>query len=529
MWKWLFDAHRLLGVTIDVIDDRLTVLTAPVSASSVLRRDAEPSTIAAMEEAVTRSMTTSTATIVTSGDRRFSCSPIVIGGTVAGAVLVGAEEERLGDQELSRAGSLLASAIEDELSRPSPEHGDSLHKISAFYQLLHDAIASGSDREVVRTFAEALSVWDEIEVFAYRANLDGRYALDMSLPGSDRAAGPREIDPSPFPLGAGLLRLAAHDREDLGFALPGETALVHLAADGGPWVIAMTAATDPTRAERSELYVAALAHAMNAALGVETARLTWALMQHFVDSQSPHDAAARAFEETADALNSEGGFVVFGPDGPPILLVGDRVDVAVALEPITSGHTLRARINAPAPYSAVLEMRATGHVFTRRDVRLFESAVANFGTWLTSAIRRLGVELERRGVARSFDQILDGSVRAAHASNDVASLLLLSARPASLSLQMAHSWLKMLRPQLRPTDLAGRLTSGEVGILLLQTPQPGAHVVARRLARVLEAGPRGSEPAVRIGVASQAEDLLSAAALIERARVQAFATPIVPG
>jgi hypothetical protein len=169
-------------------------------------------------------------------------------------------------------------------------------------------------------------------------------------------------------------------------------------------------------------------------------------------------------------------------------------------------------------------MRSTGQVFTRRDVRLFEAAVANFGTWLTSAIRRLGVELERRGVTRSFDQILDGYVRAAHASNDAASLLLISARPASLSLQMAQSWLQMLRPQLRPTDLAGRLTSGEVGILLLQTPQPGAHVVARRLVRVLETGPRGSEPTVRIGVASQADDPLSARVLIEQARVQAFAT-----
>jgi hypothetical protein len=527
MWKWLFDAHRLLGVTIDVVDDHLTVLTVPVSASSVLRRDAEPSTVAAMEQAVTQSMATAMAAIVTSGGRRFSCSPIVIAGTVAGAVLVGAEERRLGDQELARAGALLASAIEDELSRPSPDSGDSLHKISAFYQLLHDAIASGSDREVVRTFAEAVSVWDEIEVFAYRADLDGRYTLDMSLPGSDRAAGPREIDPSPFPIGAGLLHLAAHDREDLGFALPGETALVHLAADGGPWVISMTAADDPTKAERSELYVAALEHAMNAALGVETARLTWALMQHFVDSQSPHDAAERAFEETAVALNGEGGFVVFGPDGTPILLVGDGVDVAGPLEPITAGHTLRARVNTPAPYTAVLEMRATGHVFTRRDVRLFDAAVANFGTWLTSAIRRLGVELERRGVARSFDQILDGYVRAAHASNDAASLLLLSARPASLSLQMAQSWLKMVRAQLRPTDLAGRLTSGEVGILLLQTPQTGAHAVARRLVRALEVGPWGAEPTVRIGVASQADDPLSASVLIERARVQALPAPRV--
>ena len=531
MWKWLFDAHRLFGVSVDVLDDRLTVLTVPVSRQSVLRRDAEPSTVAAMEDAVTDCIATAIAAVIAVGDRRFACNPIVVGGSAAGAVLVGAEETRLGDQELARAGSLLASAIVDELSRPLPEHGDSLHKISAFYQLLHAAIATGSDREVVRTVAEALSVWDEIEVFAYRADLDGRYTLDTSLPGSDRSARPNEIDATPFQIGGGLLRLPAHHRQDLGFTLPGDTALVHLAADGGPWIISMTAASDPTKAERSELYVAAVGHAMNAALGVETARLTWALMQHFVDSQSPHDAAARALDETAAAVNGEGGFVVFGPDGPVILSVGRAPDVEASSEQITSGKLLRARVDVPAPYAAVLEMRAATaeQAFTRRDARLFEAAVANFGMWLTSAIRRLGPELERRGVARSFDQILDGYVKAAHASNDAASFLLLSARPASLSLQMAHAWIKLLRPQLRPTDLAGRLTSGEVGILLLQTSQPGAQVVARRLARALESGSAGTGAAVRIGIASQDEDPTTVTTLVERARVQGLTTPVVPG
>ncbi len=103
-----------------------------------------------------------------------------------------------------------------------------------------------------------------------------------------------------FRVGAGLSRLSAPDRQDLGFVGSGETAIVHLAAEGGPWVIAMTGAHDPTQAERSELYVAALAHAVNAALGVETARLTWAVMQQFVESQSPHDAASRALKEAAE-------------------------------------------------------------------------------------------------------------------------------------------------------------------------------------------------------------------------------------
>ena len=522
MWKWLFDAHRLLGVTVEVVDDRLNVLSIPAS-GGLLGRDPDP-TDGSLQDAVAESMATATPMTTMSGGYQVSCTPIVVGGSVGGAVLVGAETLRLCDRDLARAGLLLANSIEDELSRPVAEHTDSLHKIAAFYQLLHTAIASGSDREVVRTFAEALSVWDDIEVFAYRADLDGRYTLEMSLPGSDLTAGPREIDPTPFPVGAGLSRLSAHDRQDLGFNGSGETALVHLAADGGPWVIAMTAAHDPTQAERAELYVAALAHAMNAALGVETARLTWAVMQQFVDSPSPQEAAARALKESAAALHAVGGFAVFGAHSSPILLAGDSVDLDPSLEDITEPQLLRSHVSTAGPYVAVLQMRVAGRVFTRRDVRLFEAAAANFGTWLPAAARRIEAESDRRVVARSFDDILEGYVRTAHASNESASLVLLSGRHESPSLQAAQSWIRMLRPQLRPTDLAGRLTSGEVGILLLETPQRGAQVVARRLARVLDAGTPGTEPMVRVGVASQSPEAASAAALIDIARVQSLAS-----
>ena len=520
MWKWLFDAHRLLGVTVEVVDDRLNVLSIPVG-GGLLGRDPDP-TDGALQDAVAESLTTATPTTTTSGGYQVSCTPIVVGGGVGGAVLVSAEALRLGDRDLARAGLLLANSLEDELSHPVTEHADSLHKIAAFYQLLHTAIASGSDREVVRTFAEALSVWDEIEVFAYRADLDGRYTLEVSLPGSDVTAGPREIDASPFPVGAGLSRLSAHDRQDLGFMGSGETAIVHMAADGGPWVIAMTAAHDPTEAERSELYVAALAHAVNAAVGVETARLTWAVMQQFVDSQSPHDAAARALKESAAALNAVGGFAVFKAQASPILRVGDAVDLNPSLGDVAESHLIRSHISTAAPYAAVLQMRVASRAFTRRDVRLFEAAAANFGTWLPAATRRVEAESDRRVVARSFDDILEGYVRTAHASDEAASLVLFSGRDESPSLQAAQSWIRMLRPQLRPTDLAGRLTSGEVGILLLETPQRGAQVVARRLARVLDAGTHGAEPTVRVGVASQSAEATSAAALIDRARVQSL-------
>jgi hypothetical protein len=186
----------------------------------------------------------------------------------------------------------------------------------------------------------------------------------------------------------------------------------------------------------------------------------------------------------------------------------------------------------PAPFRAALEMRAApGHAFTRRDAKLFETAVGNFATWLTSATRRFGGEGERRDGARSFDQILDRYAREAHASNDPASLILISPDASAPSPPVAHAWIKRLRTQLRPTDLAGRLSSGEVGILLLQTPHAGAHIVARRLARSLGTATASgrSETALRIGVASQFGDTITGEALIARARLQPVSGQAVAG
>ncbi len=245
-------------------------------------------------------------------------------------------------------------------------------------------------------------------------------------------------------------------------------------------------------------------------------------MQHFVDNASPRAVAARALVETATALNASGGFALFGPDDAPVLAAGDVVDIQAASMTVADARQLTAPITAPPPFRAALAMRAAdGHAFTRRDVRLLQTAAGNFSTWLTSTTRRLAGDGERRGTSRSFDQILDRYAREAHASNDPASLILISPDTTTPSQDVAHAWIKRLRTQLRPTDLAGRLSSGEVAILLLQTPHAGAHIVARRLVRMLTAfnGAVKSE-ALRIGVASQFGDIVSGEALIQRARLQ---------
>jgi hypothetical protein len=130
MWKWLFDAHRLLGVTVEVVDEQLNVLSMTVG-GGILGRDPDP-TGGALQDAVGESVATATPTTTTTGGYQVSCTPIVVGGAVGGALLIGAETLRLGDRDLARAGLLLANCLEDELSHPVVEHADSLHKIAAF-------------------------------------------------------------------------------------------------------------------------------------------------------------------------------------------------------------------------------------------------------------------------------------------------------------------------------------------------------------------------------------------------------------
>ncbi len=271
----------------------------------------------------------------------------------------------------------------------------------------------------------------------------------------------------------------------------------------------------------SELYFAALAHALNAAVAVEASRLTWAVMQQFVAGESASQAAARALAEVSSVLKAEGYFLVRAADGSTVLTAGTPGGGTAERSPLTDGATLRTPIDVPAPFTAVFEMRACGdHVFTERDVKLFDSARETFDMWLPPVLRQLRAGAERRGVASSFDEILDRYARDAYASRDLASFILIGGRDVPVGAQTTQRWIRRLRPELRPTDLAGRLRSGEVGILLLQTPSDGAQVVARRLARLFQSSATADEPPVRVGVASQMSTVVTADALIDCARRQ---------
>jgi hypothetical protein len=522
MWKWLFDAHRLLGVAVDVLDDQFDIVV-PSRDGRRLREIVEERRGENLLRVFASSVTSDMPAVVAASEVRLACAPIVSAGALAGTVVVAAEESaHFGDADLLRLGSLLADAIADQLSRPADEQRGALHQLSALYELLQAAIATGSEREVIRTFAEALSVWEDIEVLAYRADLQSRFMLMTALPGSDPAAVPAVLAHEPILEGPPVLRLAPDERSSLGFAADGDTILARLVTDAGRWLIALNSTPGTAKGERSETYVAALGHALNSCLAVESSRLTWGIMQQFVDRDHPQDAARRALDELCRAVHATGTFIVGRMDRERVLLVGDPPGDQTS-SALTDAQRLRAAVAAPAPFIAWLDLRAAaGRSFSPHEVKLFDAGVASFSAWLPSAVTRLG-PAERRRIVRSFEQIVDRYVREAHEGRDAASFVLISTGLDDADRDATSDWIRRMRARLRPTDLAGRLATGELGILLLQTPSSGAQIVARRVSRLLPV-PGASNGSVRIGVATQRDDVISADALIARARQQ----PIEP-
>ena len=79
-----------------------------------------------------------------------------------------------------------------------------------------------------------------------------------------------------------------------------------------------------------------------------------------------------------------------------------------------------------------------------------------------------------------------------------------------------------MRRRLRATDLAGQLTSGGVGILLLDTPTERALVVARRVSESISSSSGlGTPPTISIGVAGRSAGSTPTESLLSEAHARA--------
>jgi hypothetical protein len=392
--------------------------------------------------------------------------------------------------------------------------------VSRLGRILKEVAAEGTESDVVFAMIEALAVWHDVESWGYVESLAGPMVREVSLPGADNAAAPPMIPRDGLLPTAGVAVLDARDRRDLGFGPDRDLLLLTIRPRiATPWRIALER---PEWCDEAMLadYGRSVTAALDDLAAVELSRAAWALLQHLLpDSDSCLEAAHRAIEELATVMKRPVGLAVHSHDGRALLMAGDAEPLALA-PPTRGTQAIAVPLDVELPIRAVLGARGVhGRLLRPRDERLLRAAAAPLTSWLRNVAPRLTPVQERRSRLRTFEDLVQQyELNAAKLRHDV-SMIVVAVADRVRAMNRTQAWVGHIRQQLRPSDVAGQLSGGDIGILLPQTSKDEAHIVAERLRRLIRST-EGFAPLANavIGLATSSVDSPVPLSLLSAAR-----------
>jgi len=511
---WLLDVRQRLRVSIDLVDHGLTPVLPPAEPrSQSTRHSALDIAHRQLHPAILDSMRTLKQEAISVDGVNVVSTPIVgTDGRAAGALLVSdrgaAQGTGGGSDDLARIGMWLAGSIDAQFASALAIHAVEFRQLASLHRLLNRVTRSGSEHELVRAFMDAVAVWQDAESWGYVRDLAGRFVRVVSLPGSHDETVPEIIDEGR--VADGVIRLSAEQRHALGFQSAGDVLVARVAGSGGAeWLIAVRGSMTDDSEARLALYGDVLGRALTMVAGVESSQLTWALLLHLMHADDdPRDAASRAIDEVSRALDGDASFAVLGRDDAPVLAVGPSRYGLLAHTGHRSGW-LAVPVKVGPPFSAAIAIhrRADGPPLTRADEKRLQSAALTLAFWLNDIVDRLPGGSARRAV-RSFEQLIDQQAHDALARGEQISLMVVSVGRRAIPTPVARSWIGTIRASLRPADVAGWLSSGDIAILLPGTSADGAEVVADRVRAVVKLE-SDDTAAVSIGIVTRGSESVS--------------------
>ena len=117
---------------------------------------------------------------------------------------------------------------------------------------------------------------------------------------------------------------------------------------------------------------------------------------------------------------------------------------------------------------------------------------------------------------------MERSAREAVEGGAPVTAVVLLIRDAVLSPGSTQRWVAGMRGQMRPSDLAGMLVEGEIGLLMHDTTAQHAKSIASRLRAVVDGLP-GTDP-IMIGVATRVPGLPMVEGIVREARADALSS-----
>jgi len=411
--------------------------------------------------------------------------------------------------------------------------------------LLQVAEEAEDERELVMTVVQAAAIWHDVDARAYRRDLQGRFVLDVRLPGADLSVGPRDF--SAFSVVSGpVTRISTvGEQEQLGWNdLAGELALLPISASGQAqprWVLAIPIETDSMVSSNLLLLCEMLGLCLDRMAARRDQELRKRLIRDVVDREDPvAELANVGLAQIASFLGAAQGRIVTGtspaseePEGTetrPMAEVGGEwtAGPTPALEPSQSLMTprrLSMAFSVGNKAVAIIDLTAPdGADFSISHASLLESAVGVLKTWFAGVLDGAAAQVLEVEPAQSFESRIGDELAKAKKGPAETGVIVIDLAPGA---QRRETRVRSNVPspvarQLRASDVLGRLKTGQICAVLTGTGADGTSFAASRLLQSLAALAREHDlPTVSVGATTLKEVDESVADVLARAQEDA--------
>jgi hypothetical protein len=349
-----------------------------------------------------------------------------------------------------------------------------------------------NERQLIELTVEAIALWHDADVRAYREDLSGSFVLEVWLPGVDISKAPRELAGNLVWERDEVFRLdSVRDLENIAWDVrSAETLFVPITVgDTTPWLITVSAANASGLDDTLQFF-----RRFNGLLLSSLEREAEdSLQRRVVDRLRMADASFDAtlqlgLEASAVGIEASAAKLEVFYDGNRSAALssawGSYAESADEQPDVNSPHQIRLRSAIGGNAMAVFTFQKAPGVFSARDVRLVRSAVTVFANWLSGTLRNLTEEPlgVRSGQPTDFLGRLRRDVertRRANKGGALAVIRLRAADPHGVELdEVAH----LLESHVRDSDTVG-VVSNAAAALLPTLPTTMTGVIGDRLLR----------------------------------------------
>ena len=399
---------------------------------------------------------------------------------------------------------------------------------------------SADERELVEGLIQAAAVWYDLDARAYRRDLEGRYVLEVWLPGADVSQDPQVLEISGLKTTDGPTHISSiSEIEQFGWhAVQGELLLLPVATAGVVRWLVVVSGTVEREIETTLMLVCRSAGGVLDQLSAQRGRdVQDRLVRRMGEGTASFPVRARQIlEEYVTAVGAAAGRVSVRSNERTVSVaeVGEGWDGA-PMVPLPAGATevssdrIALGLGLGNAVTAVIELAASaGRALTIEQAHAARIGAGVLGIWLSgvssggNAFAMAGDDLPL--APPPFEDSMQAELERAKRLRLNGGVLVASlptlAPPDPRALAVI---IQALRSELRSSDLLGQLAAGDIAAVLVRTSPEGVAAAAVRVRRRLDTLTRERQlPNVVVGHALYPAGVWeSPESLVARARKEA--------